>query len=313
VEALEGRRFDLVVATYGRLRIIAEALKGHTTRLISVGGYAVYKGWLHVTDPECLAHSEDSVSPIPEEGYLEEPGVDHFVDRIRQGEEAVIQAYKEGHYNTTHFRYCQICGPRHLCPAEWSFIRRALDGRRQLGMPGGGKILVSRVYAENAAHAVLLAVDKPDASAGQIYNVRDELVLTLRQWVDYIMRAMGHEMEFVDMHQGVVQLGPRYIATPLLRPDHRITDIAKIQWQLGYHDIVPAEKGVELTVKWFLENRPKPGGEKETALGDPFDYAAEDLLIQKFSSLQKEILQMPRSYHGFRHPYPHPKKPGDLK
>src|SRR5262245_44351599 len=35
---LRGRRYDLAVATYGRLRLFADALEGVTERLITVGG-----------------------------------------------------------------------------------------------------------------------------------------------------------------------------------------------------------------------------------------------------------------------------------
>lgn len=37
-EALAGRRFDLVVATYGRLRLLAGLLPGVTERVVTVGG-----------------------------------------------------------------------------------------------------------------------------------------------------------------------------------------------------------------------------------------------------------------------------------
>ncbi|MEZ5436232.1 MAG: hypothetical protein R3E67_06825 [Pseudomonadales bacterium] len=44
--ALAGKRFDAAIATYGRLRFVAQQLIGVTERLISVGGAApVYKGW----------------------------------------------------------------------------------------------------------------------------------------------------------------------------------------------------------------------------------------------------------------------------
>ncbi len=49
-EALEGHFFDLTIATYGRLRYVAEALVGRTERLISVGGaLPVYAGWMNIT------------------------------------------------------------------------------------------------------------------------------------------------------------------------------------------------------------------------------------------------------------------------
>ena len=312
-EALEGKSFDVVVSTYGRLRYIAEAVKGHATRLISVGGQTVYKGWMRVTDPEAVVHGGDSPVPVGEDEFLEPPGVDHFVDRMLESEQAVMRAHQEGYYNATHFRYPIVYGPRHIAPGEWSIIRRILDGRKQVILPGDGQIILSRGYGENVAHALLLAIDNPGAAAGQIYNIRDERLLTTRQWVELIAKAMNHEFEFTEVPLSTVQFGPRYIPVQLLFRRHRVMDIAKIQQQLGYHDIVPAEQGLGLTVKWLEENRPEPGGQIEKNLGDPFDYAAEDELIQRFSRRWEELIQMPVSEHGFRHPYAHPKRRGDIK
>lgn len=312
-EALERRSFDVVVATYGRLRYIAEAIKGHTERLISVGGQAVYKGWMRVTDPEAVVHGEDSPVPVKEDGFLESPGVDHFVDRMLQSEKVVMRAHQEGYYNATHFRYPIVYGPRHIAPGEWCIVRRILDGRRRLALPAAGQILVSRGYAENVVHALLLAIDNPDASAGQIYNIRDERLLTMRQWVELIAKVMNHEFEFVEVPLTATELGPRYMPVQFLFRYHRVMDITKIQQQLGYRDTVPVEQGLELAVRWLKETRPEPGGQIEKNIGDPFDYAAEDELIQQFSRVWEELTQMPVSEHGWRHPYAHPKRPGDLK
>ena len=46
-EGLRGRRFDVTYAMYGRLRVIAEELQGHTGRVISVGGVPAYRGWMN--------------------------------------------------------------------------------------------------------------------------------------------------------------------------------------------------------------------------------------------------------------------------
>jgi nucleoside-diphosphate-sugar epimerase len=37
--AFAGRRFDVVVATYGRLREVARACVGHTERFVGIGGF----------------------------------------------------------------------------------------------------------------------------------------------------------------------------------------------------------------------------------------------------------------------------------
>ncbi len=44
-DALGDRTFDLVVATYGRIRFLAQHFVGRTGRFVSVGGFPVYKGF----------------------------------------------------------------------------------------------------------------------------------------------------------------------------------------------------------------------------------------------------------------------------
>lgn len=46
---------------------------------------------------------------------------------------------------------------------------------------------------------MLLAVDRADVAAGQVYNCGDAEVLTLRQVVDVIAEALGHTWEVVSI------------------------------------------------------------------------------------------------------------------
>ncbi|MFC1944074.1 NAD-dependent epimerase/dehydratase family protein [Chloroflexota bacterium] len=314
-EAMEGRYFDVVISTYGRLRHVAEAAKGHTGRLISVGGEAVFKGWLRVTDPAIFQKQEPSPIPVPEEGFLEERGVDHFIDRMLETEELIMQNHQEGFYNATHFRYSMGYGPRHLAPPEWSVIRRVLAGRKQFVLPNGGQVIVCKGYGENEAHALLLAVDNPDVSAGQIYNISDETKLTNLEWVKMVAAVMDHEFEFVDMPLCICLPGYGYAYPPsLIYPYHQIMDITKVKEQLGYKDKVPTPRAIEKTVNWLLENRPEPGGEEERNLMDPFDFEAEDRLIRQLTTTWERLREEAVGIkYVWAHPYPHPQKRGDLK
>jgi nucleoside-diphosphate-sugar epimerase len=83
-----------------------------------------------------------------------------------------------------------IYGPRQVAPREWCIIRWILDGRKHLIIPDGGLKLVSRGYAGNVAHAVLLAVDKPQESAGEIFNVGDETIWSFKNWAELISYTM---------------------------------------------------------------------------------------------------------------------------
>ena len=299
--ALGSRTFDLVVASYGRLRHIAEATVGRTGRFVAVGGFATYRGFLRPTDlsPAGLPVPVDEAAPLV---ATEEE--QRFSWLMARTEEAVLAA----HPTAALFRYPYVYGPYQVVPREWCVIRRVLDGRPHIVLPDGGLVLITHGYAENLAHAVLLAVDRPDASAGQIYNCGDDQQLSLAQLVEVIATTMGREIEIVNL--------PSALAFPS-RPlsfgwgSHVLLDLSKIRAQLGYRDVVPAVDALARTVRWYLEHRPEPGGEIERRLGDPFDYEAEDALISRFAEVTAELASFGERRTGVaHHPYPHPTEAG---
>jgi nucleoside-diphosphate-sugar epimerase len=182
----------------------------------------------------------------------------------------------ERHPTATHFRYPYVYGPRQLAPREWCVVRRILDDRPFLILPDDGLSLIPFGYTENLAHALLLAIDYPDASMGEIFNCGDDEKLTIRQVAEVITDELGHEWELLSM--------PAHLAIPArplmmnYRTTHRVMDTSKLRDRLGYRDVVPARVAVRGAARWLVENPPARGGYEESALQDPFDYAAEDRL-----------------------------------
>jgi hypothetical protein len=157
-------------------------------------------------------------------------------------------------------------------------VRRVLDGRRVLILPEDGLTLSHHGYAENVAHAVLLAVDRPEVAAGQIFHCGDEEVLSLRQMVEIVSAALGHRFEIVSLPWELAVPARPLLAQPA--PTHRVLDLAKLRHRLGYRDVVPAREALARTARWLAAHPPAPGGPEETVLQDPFDYAAEDALVE---------------------------------
>jgi len=198
-----------------------------------------------------------------------------------------------------------VYGPRQLGPREWSIIRRILDGRRQILVPDGGLKLERRAYAENAAHTVLLAVDKPEVSAGQIYNVGDEKVLSLREWIQIIARTLNYEVELVSMPFTLARPSRPYAGVS----HHMVMDISKIKAELGYKDVVPAEEAIRRTTNWYLDNPLQRGGEMEQRLGDSFDYAVEEQVIKEYKETISRLRELASVGFQWRHTYDHPAGP----
>ena len=171
-------------------------------------------------------------------------------------------------------------------------VRRVLDRRRRIILPDGGLTLDAYGYAENMAHAVLLAVDQPERARGQIFNAADSHALSLRDVVCHAARALDWEFEIIDLPAALA-----LPARPLLgRPttSHRLYDLTKIRSRLGYRDLVAPAEAVARTARWLAAHPPPPasGIEVEAVLQDPFDYAAEDQLIERWQHCLAG-LQMP--------------------
>ena len=188
--ALHARTFDIVIATYGRLRLVASQMAGRCDRFIGVGGVAVYPGhhepgavWPHGLRPSMRESDLGDARPEPGDAASTAAKFSYAVFRT---ERHVFDLHAAGEFSASYLRYPVIYGPRQLAGKEWSIVRRIRDGRTRIIVPDGGLAIVSRAYAANAAHAVLLAVDNPAASAGQAYNVGDDHQFTVRQWIEVI-------------------------------------------------------------------------------------------------------------------------------
>ncbi len=273
--ALSGRTFDLVVATYGRMRVVAEALRGKTPRLIAVGGNPVYRG-MFVAERNFPAGMK---VPTAEDDPIAESEADGRLSYlVAKAEAAVMQGQHDGTYQVTYFRYPLVYGPYQVAPTEWCVIRRILDQRPFIILPDGGLSLHTRGYAANLAHAILLAVDQPEVAAGQIYNCGDSTLLSLHQWVELIAHTLDHDWEIVCLPGAVAH--PALPLVPLVPTwHHGVQDLSKICTELGYRDVVPVEVALPQVVRWYVDHRPEPGGTLERNLNDPFNYDAEDQLV----------------------------------
>lgn len=300
-EALEGRQFDLVLATYGRLRVIVDVVADATNRFVTIGGTAYSKTELSKPADESTARTMTH----------------KLVQRISETEDRLLEAHARGVFNVTHLRYPNLYGPRQLAPREWSIIRRILDGRRQIPIMDGGLTLESRAYVENAAKAVLLAIGDPEASAGQVYNVADEVTPSDGERALAIAAAMDVEVELVNYPP--VAGRPAYfwgVGRNLEYMDsegpppthHKLLDISKIRDDLGYRDPVDFQAAIQRTVAWYQEHPLEYGGDEENRIGDPFDYDGEDAFAHALDRFVKETESIPFAGVTLRHSYDHPKE-----
>ena len=300
--AIGNRTFDVVIATYGRLKVTARLLAGRTGHFIAVGGCAAYRGFVEATDN----FPKGMLSPVPENAPLSETGDHQFGAKIVAAERVLF----DHHPDATLFRYPYVYGPRQIAPREWSLVRRVLDGRKTVVVMHGGMSLLSHHYSENAAHALMLAVDKRDVAAGKAYNCADDQQVDQRQLIEIGARALGVEMEIVSIPDIASAQG----ALIQYQPYHYLADTSLIRNDLGYRDLVPLVEAITRTVQWYRDNPLAYGGEYEQRRKDVFDYEAEDRLIELCHAHEKalgEVTFRPRHENYTYHPYAHPKEHRD--
>ena len=280
-QVLADGSWDLCIAAYGRLRKIAELLSGRVGRFVSMGGLPALRGYMN---PYAFEPPGMPV-PTPVEGPLvRDEALDTKGYRIVLTEEAVLQHQPEA----THFRYPFVYGPRQPVPREWMIVKRILDGRPHIVLPDGGLTLHHFGYAENLAHAVLLAIDNPTQALGKIYNAGDSEVLSLRVVVERIAEGLGHSWEIVNMPWELAVPARPLVTQPLTT--HRVVDVSPMQRDFGYRDLVPPREAVVRTARWLVDNPLSEG--QQRLLEDPFDYAAEDALI---TAWKQALASMPET------------------
>lgn len=302
--ALGDRSFDVVVVTYGRLRLLVEDLARRTGRMVTVGGTAYLpQRWSRPAD-------ESAVRDLS----------NRLINRIALTETTIWAHAAQTGLALTHIRYPYLYGPRQLAPREWSIIRRILDGRRVVPVVDGGLSLESRAYSVNAAHAVLLSVDRPEVATGQTYHVADETTPTDAERAHAIARAMDAEIELVDYPADIGRPAGFWFAgrsleavdAPHPPTDHLLLDTSRIRQHLGYSDVVGFEQALQETVNWYVAHPLEAGGDHERRLGDTFDYEAEDAYAAARHAFAQACRSIPFHAPPLLHAYDHPKETAAL-
>ncbi|MFC1904857.1 hypothetical protein ACFLXT_03740 [Chloroflexota bacterium] len=280
---LAKRQWDMAINTYGRSEDIVSALKGGKIgKLVSVTGHGVYKN-IHCKWPHELGLPIPIRESMPVKDAADEP---RFY-KIAQGERAIMQARDEGHFKACIFRYPRVYGP-HINPAlafDWYWIKRIMDGRRRVLLPGYGLSAPQRGFGPNFAHMLLLGLES-EKSDGQIYNACDSVVLTLSMITTLFAEALGHEWELIPVPFAIAPMG-----NPYAFYSHTLLDTSKARYELGYHDVVHPIEATKIGARWHMERPLNDEEQRANTLYEinAFDYDKEDEIIDKYQSFVQQF------------------------
>jgi len=99
---------------------------------------------------------------------------------------------------------------------------------------------------------------------------------------------LGADLDLVSMPYDLAVPAWPLLEQPM--PTHRVLDLTRVHTRLGHRDVVPARLAVRRTARWLAEHPPDRGGLEERILTDPFDYAAEDALIDAWQVARRSVV-----------------------
>ncbi len=284
---LASLRFDAVVSNYGRLRLIARVLAGRCDRFIGITGGPVYLGW---ENPD---HNPNGL-PVPvsvDAPVYSDRNQDRFGALIAEGERLIREEEAKGSYRATLLRYPAVYGPRQPTCNIWPIVKRILDGRKHIIVPGDGLQLRARGYADNCAHIVMLALDNHKA-AGRSYNVADEKTYSLKDFIGLVTKGLGANIEAISIaHPLAFNLAQGYAGPPY----HLMFDMSLTIHELGYRDLVPTPEAVKRNAQWLVSSLRIVDGKAIRAsevARDQYAYDLEDKLIDAYQKAMTHITEV---------------------
>ncbi len=200
--------------------------------------------------------------PISETQRTAEPGDETYSTRKAELEQTLL----EGPLPATLVRACAIHGPGAKLPRELFFVKRAVDGRREVALAWKGESRFHTTSVENLAELIRLAAAKP---ASRALNAGDPDTPTTLEICEAIGRALDHEFE-------PVLLPGEAFGNPWAVPRPFVISMAAAEKELGYRPVTTYQEAVRETCAWVVGELEAGRSWDGTYLEEMFDYAAED-------------------------------------
>jgi nucleoside-diphosphate-sugar epimerase len=305
--ALGHRTFDLIVATYGRMRVNADVSAGRCAQFIGVGGNPAYMGMLDRRSswPAGMRILARETDPVVTAAGPEASSRQRFAARVAAAERAVLDAHEAGAFSATYLRYPIIYGPRAWVAFERGIVGRLRAGRGRLLLPDGGLNIFTRCADRNAAGFVAAVVDHGEVAAGQVYNCADDRQYSLYQWTQMICAAVGVDAEIISVPLDWARPVWSMLPTGPLGSPHTLVDTTKARRDLGCTNVVRPEDALSSLVRRLVDEHPDVAA-IEAGL------EAEDVIINACNETGRrlaDLLGWGPVAEPFDHPYDHPTVP----
>jgi len=240
---------DGVIDTLAMSRADADAVLPHLpdVPLVLLSSMDVYRAFGRLlTDGEGEPLPLDETSAVRENRY---PYADSGERPSDYDKLDVEPSYLER--GAAVLRLAMIYGEHDHQRREEFVLRRVRAGRRRIPV-GPGTFLWTRGYVGDVAAAALAALDNPAAAAGEIFDIGEPAVRSVRGWMTQILAAAGHEAEVVPVPEATL---PDDLWITRSMSQHVLFRCEKATRLLGWRAGDPDET-VARSVRWHLEHPP---------------------------------------------------------
>jgi nucleoside-diphosphate-sugar epimerase len=248
---------DAVIDAYAMSRSDVDNVLPHLpdTRLVLLSSMDVYQAFHHVV----LGDGEGEPVPVAETGRL------RATRYIYRGGGARPDNYEkldvEPSYlerGATVLRLPMVYGEHDHQRREEFVLRRVRAGRRQIPV-GAGDWLWTRAYVGDVSKAVLACLANP-AVRGEVLNIGEPAVRSIRGWAVEILAVADHEAELVPVPEAQV---PEDLWLTKRIDQHVLVDCGKAVRLLDWHPDPRA--GLARSVAWHLAHPPADASDDFTA------------------------------------------------
>jgi nucleoside-diphosphate-sugar epimerase len=280
-EKLHGKKFDVVIDVIAyRAEDSLAAIKTFQSHI---------RHFFHISTAAVYIVTRDYPSPLREEDFDRElyprPKKNtewwEYGYHKRKCEDVLRAAFQKQDFPATIFRLPIVMGERDYTLRAYSYFVRLHDSK-PLILPDGGMNAFTHVYQGDIAKTIALNLLNR-SSFGRAYNLAQEEIVTLKDFVVKAAEIMGKKVERVDIPSKVLEnTSIRTSFSPFSMRRPFILQTQKAKKELNFSS-TPFDDWLRKTVSWF---------DKDYRGEPPENYRLREKeieIIQKFKKAMKSI------------------------
>jgi len=274
---------DCILSSGTQAKGAMDVFRGATRRIVVLSSQDVYRAYgillgLEIGALQRVPITEDSelrthFRPYGEEHLKRMKGIFGWLDDEYEKIEVERAVMEDAVLPATVLRLPMVYGPGDPLHRLYPTVKRIDDNRPAILLgDASARWRPPRGYVENVAAAIVLAATSERAK-GRIYNVAEPTAFSELEWTRLIGEVAGWRGEVIALDKDET---PAHLQVPFNTAQDWTVSSDRIRTELGFTEPVPVPEALGRTIQW---ERANPPSDLSAAT---FDYAAEDVAIQRF-------------------------------